>query len=157
MESISNQLVDEFRARLQGVYETMLQSCGIESGDISPDMLVALDAAEKVIADVVADWVVGFVDLGVLAAVPADRQGPDAVRAVMIAQQFADDIWHGIEEDMSLGVVPRTVRSYAELLEVIDAHGYLSDREVPAWLYPVVKVAVSNILATEADRWVGKA
>lgn len=87
MPTISNELADEFRARLQGTYGAMLQACGIDSGDITPGILRALQTAEATLAEVVADWIIGHVDLQVMATVPDDRTGSNRVRAAILAME----------------------------------------------------------------------
>lgn len=50
-------LAGEFKNELQAVYGKMLDSVGLETGDIAPDQLVALETAENALASVVAGWI----------------------------------------------------------------------------------------------------
>jgi len=49
-------LADEFRNELQAVYGKMLQSLGIETGDIEPLMYAQLEEKETALASVVGSW-----------------------------------------------------------------------------------------------------
>jgi hypothetical protein len=49
-------IAEQFVAELQPVYTKMLESLGIETGDIEPMQAVALEEKELALAEVVASW-----------------------------------------------------------------------------------------------------